>query len=306
MNRRPLLVALVLVVLLLAGAGSWLLLRKRSMQAEGAPVALQTKGPDAGADVLEAQSGAGALEGRNTRAQGVPVGVRLSGPGRLEGRVIRREPGLGVAYARVDLLPLPPAAGEFMGRMLLLNAQTAHMAGRVRPVAVAQADAQGAFRFEGVRVGTWFLDARGPYHVPETTVRARVLASGAGGPLEVFVFGGGRVLGSVFGPDGLPAPRAKIVLVPGPGNFLTTLQNGDHRLIEAEADEHGAFVFEGVPPGDGWELTATGTSFALSHATGLRIVAGADTQADVHARVGGTVSGRVLSAAGKSDAGKDE
>ncbi len=308
MNRRPLLVALVLGLLILAGVGSWLLLRQRSSAGEVAPPALGLKsaptGPDASA--LDAPLSSGEQAGRKSGKLAVPVGVRLAGPGRLEGRVIDRETGLGVPYTRVDLLPVPPAAGEFMGRMLLLNAQTAHMAGRVKPVAVAQADAQGAFRFEGVRVGTWFLDARGPYHVPETTVRARVLASGAGGPLEVFVFGGGRVLGSVFGPDGTPAPRAHIVLVPGPGNFLTTLQNGDHRLIEAEADERGAFVFEGVPPGEGWELTATGTSFALSHTTGLHIVAGADTQADVHARVGGTIRGRVLSGAGKLEGGKDE
>jgi len=306
MNRRPLLVALVLAVLLLVGAGSWLLLRKPSSQAESAPVALQTRAPDSVADELEAQSGSDALEGRGTRAQGVPVGVRLRGPGRLEGRVIERATGLGVPYARVDLLPVPPATRDFMGRMLLMNAQTSHMAGRVKPVAVAQADAQGAFRFEGVRVGTWFLDARGPYHVPESTVRARVLASGAGGPLEVFVLGGGRVLGTVFGPDGSAAPRARIVLVPGPGNFFTTMQNGDHRLLEAEADERGAFVFEGVPPGDGWELTATGASFALSHTTGLSIVAGADTQADVHARVGGQITGRVFSGAGKDGAGKEQ
>jgi protocatechuate 3,4-dioxygenase beta subunit len=308
MNRRPLLVSLVLALLILAGAGSWLLLRHGPASREGAPLVPELANAQAGADAsaLDAQSAPGALEGSQTRAHAVPVGVRLSGPGRLEGRVIERETGLGVPLARVDLLPVPPAAGEFMGRMLLLSAQTAHMAGRVKPVAVAQTDARGAFHFEGVRVGTWFLDARGPYHVPETTVRARVLASGAGGPLDVFVLGGGRVLGTVFAPEGTPAPRARIVLVPGPGNFLTTLQNGDHRLIEAEADEHGAFVFEGVPPGDGWELTATGPGFALSHATGLRIVAGKDTQADVHGRIGGKIAGRVLSAAGKDGAGKDE
>src|SRR5689334_16919711 len=233
MNRRPLLLALALALLLLAGAGAWLLTRPSAPQAETAPVALEGSRPATESSALDAQSGPAALAGRKSGKLAIPVGVRLPGPGKLEGRVIDRETGLGVPHARVDLLPVPPAASEFMGRMLLLNAQTAHMAGRVKPVAVAETDGTGSFRFEGVRLGTWFLDARGPYHVPETTVRARVLASGAGGPLEVYVFGGGRVLGSVFGPEGQTAPRAKIVLVPGPGNFLTTLQNGDHRLIEA-------------------------------------------------------------------------
>ena len=306
MNRRPLLVLLLLALLVLSGAGAWLLLRNRAQPDAATALPVETKSESAGASALETQALAGTLEGGRVRPQGVPVGVRLSGPGRLDGRVIDRETGLGVPFTRVDLLPVPPAAGEFMGRMLMLNAQTAHMAGRTKPVAVAQADSRGNFHFEGVRTGTWFLDARGPYHVPETTVRARVLASGAGGPLDVYVLGGGRVLGSVFGPDGMPVPRAKIVLVPGPGNFLTTLQNGDHRLIEAEADEHGAFVFEGVPPGDGWELTASGVGFALSHTTGLHIVAGEDTHADVRGRVGGRITGRVLSGPGKDAAGKDE
>ncbi|MBK7645309.1 MAG: hypothetical protein IPJ19_20110 [Planctomycetes bacterium] len=206
MNRRPLLVSLVLAVLIFGGLGAWLLLRHepaRGGEAALAPVMSNTAiGLDPAA--LEASSGKSALDTTDARTQAIPVGVRLAGPGRLTGRVIERESGLGVPHMRVDLLPMPPAAGEFMGRMLMLSPQTSHMAGRTKPIAVAETDARGAFAFEGVRTGSWFLDTRGPYHVPEMTVRAQVLASGAGGPIDVFVLPGGRVLGTVFEPEARP------------------------------------------------------------------------------------------------------
>lgn len=310
MNQRPLLALLVAALLLLCAGGAWLLLRgdaPRSMTAATPPpaVAASAGAEDTGA-LEEGRDAAGALDGQHLRAQGIPVGVRLGGPGRLEGRVIERSSGLGVPHARVDLLPVPPAAQTFLGQMLRMAPQTAHMSNRVKPVAVAETDASGAFRFEGVRTGSWFVDARGPYHVPETTLRARVLASGAGGPLDVFVVAGGRVLGTVFAPDGTPAARAKVVLVAGPGNFITTLQNGDLRQLECDCDARGEFVFEGVPTGAGWELSAIGSGFALSHTTGLKVLAGQDTHADVHARLPGRIRGRVLSVPGKDGGGEAE
>ena len=46
----------------------------------------------------------------------VKPGVRLSGPGRLSGRVLDRATGAGVEGTAVELLPLPPAGKEFFGR----------------------------------------------------------------------------------------------------------------------------------------------------------------------------------------------
>lgn len=231
----------------------------------------------------------------SARAASVPVGVRLAGPGRLDGRVIDRATGLGVGGVRVDLLPTPPMATVFLGRMLRI-AGLGGMSGRVKSIAVAETSANGAFHFEGVRVGTWYVDARGPYHAPEGVQRARVVASGAGGPLDVFVLGGGRVLGRVLRPDGVPAFGATVELVPGPGQFIERARTGDLTMIEARADDRGAFLFEGIPPGIGYEVTAAGEGFALTHAIDLVVKKGEDTLVELRAKEGGTITGRVVSA----------
>ena len=224
------------------------------------------------------------------------VGVRLRGPARLEGRVLDRANGLGVGGARVELLPVPPAGAAFLGRMLRMAAMGDEFSDRVQPVAAVLTDATGAFRFEGVRQGTYYLDARGEYHVPESVVRARLLASGAGGPIDVYVLAGGRVKGIVLLPDGSPARGAELALVPGPANFLTTARTGDLRWLETKSDESGRFLFGGVPEGSGYEITASGAGFALSHALDIAVRAGADTDVVVQTRKGGSIVGRVVSA----------
>lgn len=235
------------------------------------------------------------------RSAGGTPGVRLRGPGRLEGTVIDRASSVGVANARIELLPMPPAGAAFLGRIFRLFAGSSDLSRNVRPVAIAYSGADGRFRFEGVRSGTYFVDARGDYHVPESAPRARVLPSGAGGPVELFVRGGGRVLGEVLLPDGSPAKGATLALVPGPNNFLSTLNTGDMRWLEATSDEEGRFTIPGVPPGEGFEITATGGSFAVSHATGIAVVAGADTRVRLQTRAGATITGRVLASRADGD-----
>jgi len=228
------------------------------------------------------------------RSQGVAAGVRLRGPGRLEGRIVERASGVGVAGASIELLPMPPAGAAFLGRIFRLFAGPNDLTRNVRPVAIAISETDGRFRFEGVRTGTYFLDARGDYHVPESVPRVRVLASGAGGPIDVWVNGGGRVLGRVLLPDGSPAKGAALALVPGPNNFLSTLTTGDMRWLETKSDEQGLFAIPGVPPGEGFEITATGGQFAVSHLVDIAVVAGKDTNVVVQTRLGGSITGRVL------------
>src|SRR4029453_14576043 len=128
-----------------------------------------------------AAAGADAQENRLAppaeRTSASPVGVRLSGQGKLDGRVIERATNAPVAGVRVELVPVPPAGAAFLGRMLRMFGTQGELAQRVRPIAVAESGANGAFRFDGVRQGTYFVDARGPYHVPEAAQRARVLPS---------------------------------------------------------------------------------------------------------------------------------
>ncbi len=248
----------------------------------------------ADAPVLELADSDAATD--TARSEGIAAGVRLRGPGILDGTIRDRASGSGVAGARVELLAVPPAGAAFVGRLLRLFAGSSDLSRSARPVAVAISGADGRFHFEGVRTGTYFLDSRGDYHVPESVPRARVLPSGAGGPIDVWVRGGGRVVGHVTMPDGTPARGATLALVPGPNNFLSTLNTGDMRWLDAKSDAEGDFVIPGVPPGEGFEITATGTDFAVSHLTDIAIVAGQDTQVVVQTRAGATITGRVLAA----------
>lgn len=302
MQTRSLLTGLVVVVCLVAGLLLWSLRGKDSPQTLETPAVLVDRPSEASSSAALESAAPSALEGegaQSARAQGTGVGVRLAGNGKLTGRVIDTETGVPVAGARLELLAVPPASANIFGRLMRMVSSTRSMAARTRPIAVTLSDANGAFRFEGVRTGTWFLEARGPYHVPESTVRARVLASGSGGPIDVGVLGGGRVLGTVFGPDQKPVPRAAVMLVQGPGAVLTSMQTGDLRQLETECDAEGRFVFEGIPPGLGYEITATGAAFTPSHALDISVQAQQDTRVEVRTREGGRIEGRIFSAPGK-------
>src|SRR5439155_25745888 len=109
-----------------------------------------------------------------------------------------------------------------------------------------------------------------------------------------------RVPGRVLAPGGEPAAGARVVLVPGPGRFVTDAGTGDLRFAEQATGERGTFAFDGVPPGEGYEVTASGAGFAISHATGIAVRAGEDALVTLRTRAGGSIAGRVVS----SDAGR--
>ncbi len=264
-----------------------------SPAAAGAPAESElSRGEGKGRDALDAGGDAAA------RVGGLPVGTRLAGDGRLEGRVVDRVSGSGVAGVRVELTPLPPAATTLAARILRLLGLGPELPERVLPVASAMSGEGGNFAFVGVRPGSWFVDARGPFHAPEGTLRARVERSGAGGPLEVHVRAGGRVVGRVVAPDGQPARSAHVVLIGGPGRFLQDAASGDLRLFEAACDADGAFAFDGIPPGNGYDVSAAADTFAVSHCIGVDVIAGKESRADIQARAGATISGRVVESRG--------
>ena len=239
------------------------------------------------------------LEGNAPRSgAGDGLGVRLAGEGKLEGRVIDRASGAGVAGVRVDLMPLPPAATTLVERILRLVNFGPEIPGRVRPVAAVLTAEGGTFAFAGVRPGSWFLEARGPFHAPDSAVRARVAPSGSGGPLEVPVRRGGRVVGRVIAPDGKAASSSRVFLMGGPGRFLEDVASGDLRLFESECDGEGAFAFDGVPAGAGYDLSASDDRFAVSHLLDVTVLAGQETSVELEARAGGTIVGRVLGSRG--------
>ncbi|HTF90667.1 MAG TPA: carboxypeptidase regulatory-like domain-containing protein [Planctomycetota bacterium] len=231
----------------------------------------------------------------------IPAGVRLSGPGRLSGRVLDRSSGEPLAGVRIDLLPLPPAGGRAFGRILHLANTGDDLEKRVEPIAITGTDAAGAFQFEGVRAGQYFLEARGTRHVPDGVAHARVLASGSGGPVDVFLRPGGRVVGRVENPDGSPAIGARMAITAGPTFAIEAARTGDIVYLETTSGEQGAFVFCGVPEGPDWQVTASGGRFALTHVPELAVRAGEDTQVVVRTHSGCQVVGRILSGPGANE-----
>ncbi|MCE9593237.1 MAG: carboxypeptidase regulatory-like domain-containing protein [Planctomycetes bacterium] len=227
----------------------------------------------------------------------IPVGVRLRGPGKLTGRVLDRATGAPVAEARVDLLPLPPGGAQVFGRMLRLANFGDDFATRMQPIAIAGTDADGNFAFNGVRTGKYFVEARAVFAVPDQPVVAQVLASGAGGPLELWVRAGGRIVGSLLDARGAPISGANVVVTAGVSNFVEAARTADLCYLESTTDGRGRFSIPGVPPGFGWEVSASGPSLTVSHRGDLTVRAGEDTQADLVARTGATVRGRIFSIA---------
>jgi len=296
-RRLPL--AFAAVALLLAGL--WWVLRPVG----GTEVAENTARPDEGPVRESTTDLAGSEQGeRDSLAQvssegglQVTVGVRLGGDGRLAGRVLAREGG-GVEGAKVELLPWPPAGSATLGRFLRLAGLGEEMADRVRPVATAISGSDGSFSFEGVRAGSYFVEARGAWHVPEAPVQARVAPSGSGGPVEVWVRRGGRVVGRVERPDGSPAAGAGVSLRPGALDLIERARSGDLCFLDTVADDQGVFILAGVPQGPAWSLAAYGPGFALSHAPEVAVVAGRDTEVVIRARSGVAIEGRIVAGAG--------
>jgi len=282
-------------------------------------VAWGTRGPGAGeldAPASALPSGApaepaplaGALDGeRSTELLGpaswreaelgVAAGVRLPGPGWLGGRVVDRGSGAGVPDARVDLLSVPPVAAEFLGDMLRLARVSEDMERRTLPIAVTRSGPDGSFRFDGVRVGAYYLDARGPHHACDAPLTARVTEEGgesAEGPVVLWMRAGGRVLGRVVRADGRPAARASVTLLPGPGAIVRSFRQGDLRRHDVRADADGRFVIAGVAPDEGYEVHAVGHGLAVTHVALPPVVAGTDLEVEIVGRRPAELRGRVL------------
>lgn len=284
-----------LLVLLGRGAG------------EGAAVlegsgAVSPSAPDRGALAGTARGDEGMPEAQPASLPGAgrseqPDGVRLRGDGRIRGRALARLDGAPVPGARVQLLAFPPAAAPVMGRMLRIGGVPQEFEGRARPVAVTTTDAAGEFQFEGVRRGKFYLDVISEYYLPESPQQVRVLASGEGGPVDVWMLLGGSIAGVVVDSEGRPLGDVRVMLEPGVNLFLESVRQGVFRILEARTDGQGRFLFGGVAPGRGYELTATAPEIAVSHETSVDVAVGETTEVVLRARRGGRVVGRVFSVA---------
>ena len=242
-------------------------------------------------DELERVSSPSEIRGAGARGH-----VRLPGPGRLTGRVRDRASGAGVPGQAVELLPLPAIATDIAPEIAHFSGLGSDFGPRVRPVAETRSGSSGEFSFEGVREGLWYLDASSDRYMLDAPAKARVLASGDGGPVDVWVRRGGRVIGRVVDADHKPVVGASVACGTGALGFLEAASNGDIALMRTTTDEDGRFALPAVPPSDDYELAALGAGIAITHVLGITVVAGEDTEVLVEGRPGGSILGRVVSA----------
>ena len=222
--------------------------------------------------------------------------VRLPGPGRLVGRVRDRADGAGVPGQSVELLPLPAIATDIAPEIAHFSGLGSDFGPRVRPVAETTSGPGGTFSFEGVREGLWYLDASSDHYLLDAPARARVLESGDGGPIDVWVRRGGRVIGRVVDADHEPVAGASVACGTGALGFLEAASNGDIALLRTTTDEEGRFELPAVPPADDYELAALGPGIAITHVLGIAVALGEDTEVLVVGRPGGSIKGRIVSA----------
>lgn len=309
--KRPLLLFVPLVI----GLGVLLLsvLNSSDEPSQADIGAIQIDVTDDGAaglrDLDSSGSGSGDADHADRAESAIAAGrafVRLRGRGVLTGVIVMEGTEIGVAGVRVRLLATPPSGDVLLGRILRLGAFEENVAERTKAVAAQFSDSLGNFSFEGVRSGRYFIDALGPAHSAVRPVRVSVLESGSGGPAIVEVRPAGSIRGLVLEPDGTPALGVTIVMSPGPGHFLGHLRDGSLRLVEVEVDESGAFHLEGVAPGKGYEISAASRDHTITHAVGLEVRAGEETQVTLRLRSGGRIAGLVLSVAADDEEERED
>ncbi|MEO1697065.1 MAG: carboxypeptidase regulatory-like domain-containing protein [Planctomycetota bacterium] len=223
--------------------------------------------------------------------------VRLTGPGRLTGQVLDRDRGgAPVPDVVVRLLPTPPVGSEIGPLIARFTGLGDELVTRAREVARTRSRADGSFAFEGVREGRWFLDVVSDAVRVDGAPRARVRASGSGGPVEVWVRGGGRVVGRVVDADGAPVPGADVAIGTGAMRFLEALGDGDAAFQVVRSDSDGRFSFGGLPAGEGYDLSALGPGIAITHVNGIDVALDRATEVVVTGRRPSSVRGRVVGA----------
>jgi protocatechuate 3,4-dioxygenase beta subunit len=269
-------------------------------------------GPDAtnGADPLAADLDAGrsateplrtdVAPGTGGGAAGASAGCSIAGTvfdaASLEPRAgvevvaLRRRPGFDRLFARMQGL---------LGDGVWTDATD-----RVDALGRAVTGGDGRFVIEDLPAGLVFVEARDDYAFARSAPEVRLAPGGREDGVEVLVEAGGRVAGRVLGPDG-PVAGARVVLRPGLSAFLGQITQRRYAWRETETADDGTFALRGVPPGVGYQASATGPGIALVSASDLEVGEGRTTTTELRAGRGARVEGLVVDEDGRPVAGAE-
>ncbi len=296
MNGRR---ALALAFALALGALAWLYLRvpsdgQGSVQATDRVVENTARDGGTATDLGVAPLSLDGSDALRTTTDTARLSVRLRGPGRLRGTVRERGTGAGIPGVTVDLLSVPPAGADIAAQVTRFIGSASDFSARVAPLATTETDAAGQFAFEGVREGRWYLRPEAPHFVGDSPASARVLASGSGGPVDVWMRPGGRILGRVIDGEDRPVAGAEVALTTSSMGIMEAAADGEVAFLRQTADRDGRFAFPGVVPAEGYEVAAIGAGISITHVLDLEVKAGEDTLVEIRGQRGGRIRGRVL------------
>ncbi len=203
-----------------------------------------------------------------------PVLLQLEVAASLSGTVAD-ESGGPVAGANVLISEVSPDAGGDAGTR-----------SRPRSVGAAVSDADGHFTVDGLTPGHFRLLAAAAGYVNTTLDNLALPDGGELSGVDVVLRQGATVQGTVFAPDGTPAPAAKVFAVDDAGSSGTALVGRP----ETTSDGDGHYRLTGVAEGS--KTLFAERSDVRPARLALRVEPGTNT-ADLHLEAGAEISGVV-------------
>ncbi|MEY2983219.1 MAG: hypothetical protein RL562_3446 [Planctomycetota bacterium] len=225
--------------------------------------------------------------------------------GRVRGVVLDTETLQPIPGVEVRAMREPPGLERLIARFrsAIVDGFFTESAPPPRVLATTRTAGDGTFVLEGIEPGTVFLDGRSDFTFVRAPVQVRIAAGEERDGVELLGTAGGRIRGTVRGPDGAPLPGVVVSARPGINAFLGQLTQRRYRWLEAITDEEGVYDLAGVPSGPGYQLAAAGPDMALEEVYGIDVEEGRETRVDISGYPGATVRGTVLGTDGRPLAG---
>lgn len=219
----------------------------------------------------------------------------------VRGRVLDAKTLAGLPGVEVLAMRQPPSFERLVSRFrgLFRNGLWSDANEPVEILARATSGADGWFEITGLPPGMVFLDGKSERIFVRTPAAVRVAEGELKSGVELLGAAGGRIVGQVVGPDGLPASGAAINLRPGVNAFLGQITQRKYRWLEVRSDAQGRFEISGVPTGSGYTLSASAPVMALAEQLGIRVEEGQTTTVTIKGQAGASVVGRVVDAGGQ-------